>query len=163
MSEGKLEVKMKKDRQDKILEIIARNEVDTQDELIELLKAQNYHVTQATVSRDMKELDLVKVTTPEGAYKYVQNVYNTPRRKRYSTVQSLSGAVTSVDHAQNIVVIKTAPGLSGAIGVAIDRMDEPEVLGCVAGDDTLMVVTTDKESARDFSSRVKELLSAVEY
>ena len=120
---------MKKGRQEKILELIGKYEIETQDELMEFLEEEGYPVTQATVSRDIRDLDLVKIAVPGGSYKYV--VAGIPRKTVGFT--SLSHAMTDSIHsiicAQNIVVLKTAAGMAQAIAIAIDRLNDSDILG----------------------------------
>jgi transcriptional regulator of arginine metabolism len=151
---------MKKGRQEKILELIARYEIETQDELIEFLGEEGYNVTQATISRDIRELDLVKVTTPDGAYKYVvSHVSRKSPRQTGLMTHSVTDTVTGIVCAQNIVVIKTTPGMAQAVAISIDRIPDSDILGCVAGDDTIMIVTHDNNTAEAVASKLKRLLS----
>ena len=150
---------MKKNRQHKILELIAKYEIDTQDELIDYLEKEGFAVTQATVSRDIRELDIVKVTTSKGTYKYTASRASSEGKRTASLASALVDCVYSVNFAQNIIVLKTTPGMSNPVAVAIDKLDESRILGCVAGDDTIIVVTTDNEAAYEIGSNVKRLLS----
>ena len=149
---------MKKNRQEKLLELITRYEIDTQDELIELLRDNGYDVTQATVSRDIRELKISKMTTGKGTYRYVlpkQEIEGGAGMK-FST--TLIDSIVSVDHACNIVVLKTYSGLAGAVAVGIDGMNMHQVLGCVAGDDTIMIVSRDEECATVIADRIRALM-----
>ena len=150
---------MKKGRQEKILELIGKYEIETQDELMEFLEEEGYPVTQATVSRDIRDLDLVKIAVPGGSYKYV--VAGIPRKTVGFT--SLSHAMTDSIHsiicAQNIVVLKTAAGMAQAIAIAIDRLNDSDILGCIAGDDTILVVTYDSAKAVEVAGRLKRQLA----
>ena len=151
---------MKKNRQMKVLEIISKNEVETQDELIELLKAEDYYVTQATVSRDIRELDLIKISTSRGTYKYTVSSHADNEKKKSAHLgNTLVSALVSVDYAQNIIVVKTVPGMCSAIAIEIERLMIPDMLGCVAGDDTLIVVMRNEERAQGVSGKLRELLS----
>ena len=145
---------MKKNRQEKLLELISRYEIDTQDELIERLRDYGYDVTQATVSRDIRELKISKMTTGKGTYRYVlpKQSVDTDSGMRFST--TVIDSIVSVDHACNIVVLKTYAGLAGAVAVGIDGMNMHQVLGCVAGDDTIIVVTRNEGSAKIISERI---------
>ena len=151
---------MKKGRQEKILELITKFEIETQDELMEFLFEEGYQVTQATVSRDIRDLNLVKVALPGGSYKYV--VSGVPKKS-----VSFSGApnhsVTDAAHtvicAQNLIVIHTAPGMAQAVAISLERITDPLILGCVAGDDTILVVTPDNDSAEAVTARLKKYLS----
>jgi transcriptional regulator of arginine metabolism len=150
---------MKVNRQKKILEIIHRYHVETQDDLIERLMVEGYSVTQATISRDIRELQLSKVLTGKGTYRYVA-----PKKEdmvggmKFNT--ALVDSITSVDHAQNIVVIKTFPGLAAAVASGIDNLAIAEVLGCVAGDDTILVATRNEPAAKSISERIHIMMKA---
>ncbi len=151
---------MKKNRQLKILDIISKYEVETQEELLDYLQKENFCVTQATVSRDIRDLDLVKITTSKGTYKYTTaHISEHESRKRSGMGASVVTSLQSVDCAQNILVLKTLPGMSAALAVEIDSLSEPKILGCVAGDDTIIVVVKDNDSARELCVRMRELLS----
>ncbi|MBR2460709.1 MAG: arginine repressor [Clostridia bacterium] len=141
---------MKQNRHSKILEIIAQSDVETQEQLIELLKASGVSVTQATVSRDIKDLKLVKVASKNGAYKYAQTV-NDSARPAAKFHNIMKETVTTVDHAENIVVIKTFPGMAGSAAAAIDSLHHPGIVGSIAGDDTIMLVMRTKEVAKVFA------------
>ncbi len=148
---------MKKHRQEKLLELISRYEIETQDELIERLREIGYEVTQATISRDIRELKIAKMTTGKGTYRYVLPKHADPSSGiKFSA--ALIDSITTVEFAQNLVVIKTYPGLASAVAAGIDRMSLDGILGCVAGDDTIMVVTRDNECAQLFADRLHDLL-----
>ena len=148
---------MKRNRQEKMLELISRYEIDTQDELIARLRDCGFEVTQATVSRDIRELKISKMMTGKGSYRYVL-----PKQTASGSGQKFSTAlidsIVSVESACNIVVIKTYPGLANAVAVGIDNMNFSQILGCVAGDDTIMIATRDYESADMICNRLHELL-----
>lgn len=150
---------MKKFRQHKIIEIINNYKVDTQDELIRRLAECDIAATQATVSRDIKELKLIKVNDGKSGYYYsIANTKSTePVNPRLNT--SLSHLITSVDNAMNIVVIKTHAGMAQAVATGIDNMDSNAILGCVAGDDTIMVVTTTPEDAKATAIRISSMVA----
>ena len=151
---------MKKNRHVKILELISKHEIETQDELLDYLREEGFEVTQATISRDIRELDIVKITTSKGTYKYTSSKRQQAQPKSaVSFADTLVDSVHSVNFAQNIIVINTTPGLSSPIAVAIDNLSEPRILGCVAGDDTIIVVVTDKDSAYEIGRNMKSLLS----
>ncbi|MBQ9117566.1 MAG: arginine repressor [Clostridia bacterium] len=141
---------MKQNRHSKILEIISQNDVETQEQLIDLLKANGVSVTQATVSRDIKDLKLVKVAGKHGAYKYAQTVDDSarPAAKFHNIMKE---TVTTVDHAENIVVIKTYPGMAGSAAAAIDSLHHTGIVGSIAGDDTIMLVMRTKDVAAAFA------------
>lgn len=128
---------MKTNRQSKIIEIIQKNEVETQDELSALLEKDGFRVTQATVSRDIRELKLTKIPTASGRQKYAV-ITDAPENlsKKYERV--LKEGFLSMDMAQNILVIKTVSGMASAVCAAIDAMKMREIVGSIAGDDTIM-------------------------
>lgn len=128
---------MKTNRQSKIIEIIQKNEVETQDELSALLEKDGFRVTQATVSRDIRELKLTKIPTEGGRQKYAV-ITDAPENlsKKYERV--LREGFLSMDMAQNILVIKTVSGMASAVCAAIDAMKMREIVGSIAGDDTIM-------------------------
>ncbi len=128
---------MKTNRQSKIIEIIQKNEVETQDELSALLEKDGFRVTQATVSRDIRELKLTKIPTAGGRQKYAV-ITDAPENlsKKYDRV--LREGFLSMDMAQNILVIKTVSGMASAVCAAIDAMKMREIVGSIAGDDTIM-------------------------
>lgn len=128
---------MKTNRQSKIIEIIQKNEVETQDELSALLEKDGFRVTQATVSRDIRELKLTKLPTAGGRQKYAV-ITDAPENlsKKYERV--LREGFLSMDMAQNILVIKTVSGMASAVCAAIDAMKMREIVGSIAGDDTIM-------------------------
>ena len=128
---------MKTNRQSKIIEIIQKNEVETQDELSALLEKDGYDVTQATVSRDIRELKLTKIPTAGGRQKYAV-ITDAPENlsKKYERV--LREGFLSMDMAQNILIIKTVSGMASAVCAAIDAMKMREIVGSIAGDDTIM-------------------------
>ncbi len=137
---------MKNARQKAILDIIANNDIETQNHLIEALHAAGVKSTQATISRDIKDLRLIKELTPRGTYRYVapsSEVAN--HSERLQTI--FRECITSIVCAQNIVVIKTLPGLASAACSAIDRMNHKDVAGTLAGDDTAFIAMHDNESA----------------
>ncbi|MBE6583385.1 MAG: arginine repressor [Ruminococcaceae bacterium] len=151
---------MKKGRQEKILELISKNNVETQDELIAHLRDEGYNVTQATVSRDIRELDLVKVAVSGGTYKYV--VSHVSKRNTVPSgflVHSIADTVYSIVCAQNIIVLKTNPGMAQAVAIAIDKLPDANILGSVAGDDTVLIVTPDSEIAKTVAESFHRLLS----
>lgn len=151
---------MKKNRQEKLLEIIARYDVDTQDELIERLRDCGFETTQATISRDIRELKIAKMTNGKGSYRYVLPK-QTAQSGDFKFNAALIDSIVHVDQAANITVLKTYPGLAQAVAVGIDGMHEPLILGCVAGDDTIIVVLRDEESAKLITSRIQDLLKTV--
>lgn len=128
---------MKTNRQSKIIEIIQKNEVETQDELSALLEKDGFRVTQATVSRDIRELKLTKIPTAGGRQKYAV-ITDAPENLSPKYERVLREGFLSMDMAQNILVIKTVSGMASAVCAAIDAMKMREIVGSIAGDDTIM-------------------------
>ncbi|MDQ0213818.1 transcriptional regulator of arginine metabolism [Oikeobacillus pervagus] len=141
----------------KIREIIANNEIETQDDLVDLLKNDGYNVTQATVSRDIKELHLVKVPLMDGRYKY-----SLPADQRFNPLQKLKRAMTdafvSIDRAGHFVVMKTLPGNAQAVGALIDNLDWDEIMGSICGDDTCLIICRTPENTEDVTNRLLQML-----
>ncbi len=150
---------MKENRQKKILEIVNRYTVETQDDLIDRLSMEGFSVTQATVSRDIRELQLTKILTSKGNYRYIA-----PKKEDMLTGAKFNAAlidsIISAEYAQNQVVIKTYPGLANAVATGIDAMMLAEVLGCVAGDDTILVVTRSESAAKTMRDKVHAMMKA---
>lgn len=128
---------MKTNRQSKIIEIIQKNEVETQDELSALLEKDGFRVTQAKVSRDIRELKLTKIPTAGGRQKYAV-ITDAPENLSQKYERVLREGFLSMDMAQNILVIKTVSGMASAVCAAIDAMKMREIVGSIAGDDTIM-------------------------
>ena len=145
---------MKNARQAEILNIVQTTEVETQEQLLSALKAKGFTATQATVSRDIKELRLVKELTGQGKYRYAATAGTDTRLRNI-----FKEGVTSVDVAQNIVVVRTMPGLASAACSALDGMDIPGMVGSLAGDDTGILIMRDNGAAQKFSSEVHKLLT----
>lgn len=149
---------MKNARHQKILEIIEKYEVDTQGALIDLLAKEGYYVTQTTASRDIRELRLVKGLTGKGTYKYVL-----PEIKKEGNASALNSAITdsvvAVDFAGNMLVIRTTSGMANAIAVCVDQMALDGILGSVAGDDTIMMVVRDVQTAQSLASELRRAFS----
>lgn len=150
---------MKSQRQAKILEIISTRNVETQEQLIEELIKEGFRGTQATISRDIKELRIVKELTNLGTYRYTAavNEIDSNFSTRLNTI--FRECVVNIDYAQNIIVIRTLPGLASAAGSAIDAMNTSSILGTLAGDDTVMVVMRDNHAAALFCGEIKNLIS----
>ena len=150
---------MKSQRQAKIMEIIATRNVETQEQLLAELQKEGFRGTQATISRDIKELRIVKELTTLGTYRYTAavNEVGGSFSSRLNTI--FRECVTGFDYAQNIIVIRTLPGLASAAGSAIDAMNMSVVLGTLAGDDTVFVVMRDTNAAAAFCGEIKNLLS----
>ncbi len=148
---------MKSQRQAKIMEIISTKNVETQEQLLEELICAGFRCTQATISRDIKSMRIVKELTNLGTYRYTTsaNEMGTSFTSRLNTI--FKECVVSYDYAQNIIVIRTLPGLASAAGSAIDAMDMSAVVGTLAGDDTVMVVMRDSNAAAAFCGEIKSL------
>ena len=148
---------LKSQRQAKILEIISTINVETQEQLLQELEASGFHSTQATISRDIKELRIVKELTTLGTYRYTTAAKEVPSSfsNRLNTI--FRECVTRYDYAQNLVVIHTLPGLAGAAASAIDSMNMSVVVGTLAGDDTVMVVMRDTNAAAQFCGEISNL------
>ncbi|WP_108670850.1 transcriptional regulator AhrC/ArgR [Peribacillus acanthi] len=141
----------------KIREIIANNDIETQDDLVDELKNAGFNVTQATVSRDIKELHLVKVPLMDGRYKY-----SLPADQRFNPLQklkrSLIDAFIRIDYASHLLVMKTLPGNAQAIGALIDNLDWEEILGTICGDDTCLIICRTPEDTQIISQRFLDML-----
>lgn len=149
---------MKTQRQAKILEIISTKNIETQEQLLEALQKEGFRGTQATISRDIKELRIIKELTSLGTYRYSAAVteIDSSFTGRLNTI--FRECVVGFDYAQNIIVIRTLPGLASAAGSAIDAMNLHAVVGTLAGDDTVMVVMRDNNAAALFYGEIKSLI-----
>lgn len=149
---------MKRNRHDKIIEIIASNVVETQEQLANLLREDGYDVTQATVSRDIRQLKLSKQVTEDGRTKYVYATASSEAmQEKYISV--LRAGYLSMDVAQNLLVIKTVSGMAMALATAVDALDFPQMVGCIAGDDTIMVAIRTNEEALEVMEEIKNMLN----
>jgi transcriptional regulator of arginine metabolism len=147
---------MKAKRQRKIIELVTEQNIDTQEELVKILNQCGYSVTQATVSRDIKELNLLKVSSKDGGQRYVlPNTTTITNASKYMRV--LNDGIISMQNAENILVIKTVSGMAMAVGAAIDAMNINDVVGTIAGDDTIMCVIRSASKA----IKVKETLNDI--
>ena len=148
---------MKAKRQAKIMEIISTTNIETQEQLLQALQEAGFTSTQATISRDIKELRIVKELTTFGIYRYTTAAREVPGTfsDRLNTI--FRECVTSYDYAQNIVVIHTLPGLANAAASAVDAMYMSVVLGTLAGDDTAVVIMRDTNAAATFCGEIKSL------
>ena len=150
---------MKKRRQAKILELITAREIETQEELQELLLSYGYEVTQATISRDIKELRLVKDLSPKGRY-----IYSTGKKRTDNMTHRAGGifneSIISTDFAMNMIVIKCFPGMANAACAAIDSMNQSEILGTIAGDDTIFMLCRNEEIALNYTNKLRKMLNA---
>ena len=147
---------MKNNRQTMILDIIAKENVETQEQLLERLRQRGITSTQATISRDIKELHLIKEPVGQGRYRYAVSAHRTKLNFADRLRTIFREGVLSVDYAQNLVVIKTMPGLANGAAAAIDKLNIPEMLGTLAGDDTCFVVLKDTQSAASLCAEIRE-------
>lgn len=141
-------------RRKKILDIIENNIIETQDDLVEKLTFSGMSVTQATVSRDITDMGLIKIPFGQGQYKYAASGVSDEQRHLLQMVEVFENAVVKIDYAQNIVVIKTLAGMAQAAASAIDAMDIPDALGTIAGDDTIMLVAKNVDAAERISKTI---------
>ncbi|WP_456274923.1 transcriptional regulator AhrC/ArgR [Bacillus sp. AK031] len=141
----------------KIRELISNHDIETQDELVDRLKNANFNVTQATVSRDIKELHLVKVPLMDGRYKY-----SLPADQRFNPLQKLKRTLTDafvkIDCAGHMLVMKTLPGNANAIGALIDNLDWEEILGTICGDDTCLIICRTERDTQKISQQFLDML-----
>ena len=138
-----------------ILRIISEQEIETQDDLIAKLKENGFDVTQATVSRDIKQLGLVKTTDGEGKYRYsAPHPSSSGSDSKFKNI--LSEAIISSESTENMVVVKTYSGMANAAAAAIDALASDRILGSIAGDDTILIVTKNDETAEEFSEILKD-------
>jgi len=150
---------MKSQRQAKILEIISNKNVETQEQLLAELQEAGFRGTQATISRDIKEMRIVKELTNLGTYRYAVSGNDLGVSFSAKLNAIFRECVVNVDYAQNIIVIHTLPGLASAAGAAIDAMSMTTVVGCLSGDDTVIVVMRDLTSAASFCLEIRNLLN----
>lgn len=147
---------MKNNRQQTILQIINSADVETQDMLLQKLLEKGFSVTQATVSRDIKKMGLVKEADPSGKYRYVCHKTELPQQSA-KYVNILKETMTGIVSANNLVVIKTYPGMANAAAAAFDSIFKSDVLGSIAGDDTVFVATATAEVATSLTQQIKEI------
>jgi transcriptional regulator of arginine metabolism len=148
---------MKTKRQSKILELIQKHEIETQEELLAYLEKEGYAATQATVSRDIRELKLTKVAMNNGKQKYI--VLNEAREQMTEKfVRVLREGYLSMDMAQNILVIKTVSGMASAVCAAIDAMQIPGIVGSIAGDDTIMCAVRTTEETTEIMAHLQKII-----
>ncbi|HEX6594402.1 MAG TPA: transcriptional regulator ArgR [Bacillota bacterium] len=141
----------------KIRELITENDIETQDELVNELKTLGYDVTQATVSRDIKELHLVKVPSSSGGYKY-----SLPADQRFNPLNKLKrlimDAFVNIDHTSHFIILKTLPGNAQAVGALIDNLDWEEIMGSICGDDTCLIICRSEEDTEEIKERFLKML-----
>lgn len=150
---------MKSQRQAKILEIIANKNIETQEQLLAELQVEGFRGTQATISRDIKELRIVKELTSLGTYRYTISASDLGSSFSAKLNTIFRECVISFDYAQNIIVVRTLPGLASAAGSAIDAMNLHSIVGTLAGDDTVMIVMRDTNAAATLCGEIKSLLN----
>lgn len=148
---------MKYSRHAKILEIIENNEVETQEELAEYLKKSGINVTQATVSRDIKELRLIKVLAKNGRYKYA-SMKQQESAISDRLVKMFKDSIVGIDYAGNMVVLKTLTGAANAAGAALDALEIKEIVGTIAGDDTIFILARGNEEVEIIVEKFKKLI-----
>ena len=149
---------MKNNRQAMILEIISQENIETQEQLLAKLQERGITSTQATISRDIKQMHLIKEPVGQGVYKYAVSGNRTKLNFAEKLRTIFRESITSIDSAANIVVIKTMPGLASAACSALDNMDLPYMVGSLAGDDTAFLLMRDTEAAEAFCGEIKEML-----
>ena len=141
----------------KIREIIAKNEVETQDELVQSLRDLGFKVTQATISRDIKELHLVKVPLSDGRYKY-----SLPADQRFNPLQKLKrlliDSFIKIDSSSHLIVMKTLPGNANAVGALIDHLDWSEIMGTICGDDTILIICRTPQDSEELKEKFIDML-----
>ena len=149
---------MKVGRQSKIIELVTSYEIETQDELSEYLTEAGFQVTQATISRDIRELKLTKVSADNGHQKYmVLRTRDSEVSEKYTRV--LRDGFTSLDTAENIIVIKTVSGMAMAVAAAVDALEIDGILGCIAGDDTIMCIVRTKEMVIAATEKLQHIVN----
>lgn len=146
----------KMQRYSKIIELINKNDIETQEDLALKLKLAGFNVTQATISRDIRELKLIKIATKNGKQKYVLSP-NDEHQLSDKFIRIFKEAVTNIDFAQNMVVIKTIQGMAMAVAASIDALDDKDVLGSIAGDDTIFCITKSEKIAINFINRLNQI------
>ncbi|MBQ7315428.1 MAG: arginine repressor [Clostridia bacterium] len=146
---------MKKDRQQKILELIEQYDIGTQEMLMEKLAEEGYYATQTTLSRDIRQLKLVKSTTGKGAYRYVRPDVGV-RTAAPKISSSMTESIRKMQAAGNLIVVKTMSGMANAIAVCIDSLEINEIVGSVAGDDTILIVLPDETVARRVLAHMRD-------
>ncbi len=148
----------KNSRQSKILEIISQNEIETQEELVDALRSANFDVTQATISRDIKVLGLIKIMSESKKYKYAIVANNTQALSSKS-ISILKECVISIKSASNLVVVKVIKGTAGFVSALVDQLNLAQIIGCTYGDDTVLVISPDNEDAYFVKDKITEMIS----
>lgn len=148
---------MKVNRHAKIVELVSKYKIETQEELAEKLKEEGFQITQATISRDIRDLQLTKVPAEDGGQKYVV-LKATERVLRDKYIRILKDGFVTMSNAQNLVVIKTEVGMAMAVATAIDELKWSEVVGCIAGDDTIMCAVHDADEALIVMEKIRKIV-----
>lgn len=148
---------MKRQRHEVVVELINKYVIETQEELAAYLKEEGFEVTQATVSRDIRELNLSKISTGNGRQKYII-LQNDDAKLGDKYMRVLKDGFVSMNMAQNILVVKTVQGMAMAVAAAIDAMKFPEIVGCIAGDDTIMAAIKSVEETKIVMDKIDEIL-----
>jgi len=149
---------MKGIRQFKIKEIILDRDIETQEELVDALRESGMNVTQATVSRDIKELMLIKIPSTSGGYKYAMPGETQKTNPIYKLKRALQDHFTHIDYTDNLVVMKCLPGTANAIAALIDSMDTTDIMGTISGDDTILIICRSKEQSKAVVERFLAML-----
>jgi len=148
---------LKGQRHIKIRELVTTKDIETQDDLVDQLRSAGYHVTQATVSRDIKELHLIKTPMDDGRYKY-----SMPTDQKFNPLhklkRSLSDNFISIDFTENLIVMKCLPGTANAIGALLDNLEWSEIMGTICGDDTILLIIRSKESTEIIVKQILEMI-----
>ncbi len=148
----------KRERQTRIIELISEREIDTQDELTSILASEGYKVTQATVSRDINELKISKIPTGDGRQKYAAVTGGHDAHLAGKYIRVLRDGFVSMDNAQNILVVRTVSGMAMAVAAALDAMNLKEVVGSIAGDDTIMMAIRTLPETKVVMDKIREIL-----
>ncbi len=150
---------MKTERHAKIIDLISRYEIETQEELASWLEQEGFHVTQATISRDIRELKLTKIAGENGKQKYTL-MYDGASGMNEKYLRVLRDGYLSMDMAQNILVVKTVSGMAMAVAAALDKMHWPEIAGCIAGDDTIMCAIRSVDETLQVMGKIRRIISS---
>lgn len=148
---------MKQNRHQKIAELVSLYDIETQEELAEKLKEAGFSVTQATISRDIRQMKLSKVSTGDGRQKYAV----LPQESSFQSdkyIRVMRDGFVSMDMAQNILVMRTVSGMAMAVAAAVDSMSFPEVVGCIAGDDTIMIAVRSVEETKALMEKIRDMI-----
>ena len=146
---------MKEKRQSAIIRIISENNIDTQEMLLKYLNDSGFDTTQATVSRDIRELNITKLSYEGNKHKYVVGSVNA-KQSDLSYKHVIENYILSIDHAENLIVIRTVAGYAMAVATAIDSLKEEDIMGCIAGDDTLFIAIKEPDRADEIIGSIKK-------